>query len=167
MQCFGVKPRVECLLKFRAFAGIWSVLALQYFEVLGQWLQGVGEGTPVLMHLFWTFKVGRARKHWFENETSHVKPHVWAEGHGGMERAGANREKRGTGVSTLEKHMGLGGVWSGWSHENAWQIRMQSMSNYGYNNAWLEYALEWHWQQQHTFTPLARWVLINERFKGS
>lgn len=61
-------------------------------------------GPPVLMCLFWTFKVGRARKHWFENETFHVKPHAWAEGYGGLGRTGPAQRNGAQG----SVHMGRG-----------------------------------------------------------
>lgn len=67
----------------------------------------------------------------------------------------ARTEERSTGVSALEEHMGRGGVGGGWSHENAWQIRMQSRSNYGYNYVCLEHALERHWRHNSVFTPTA------------
>lgn len=71
---------------------------------------GCGRGDPCFNAFVLNVQGGQGQKHWFENETSHVKPYVWAEGYGGVERTGANTEEWGTGVSTLKKHMGWGRV---------------------------------------------------------
>lgn len=129
---------------------------------------GCGRRDPCLDAFVLNFQGGQGQKaliwKWdVPCQASCLSGMSWGYGESRGQHGGAGHRGQYSG----ETH-GAGGVWSGWSHENAWQIRMQSMSNYGYNNVWLEYVLERHWQQQHTFfTPLVRWVLINERFNGS